>query len=118
MVKSRKARSWAAGLLMVLFVAYYASVSLSIHSHIINGTTIVHSHLHRENHHDTNSGHHTASQLELIAILDVINCMDAVGCTFDFSPAVLPLPHHEFFFCQPTCRATLTNPSLRAPPAV
>lgn len=60
-------RRVAALMMLMLFVNYYVGVNLSWHTHIINGVTVVHSHLHTNHHHDTEGGGHTSSQLTLIA---------------------------------------------------
>lgn len=53
--------------MLLLFVGYYANVSLFCHTHIVNGVTLVHSHFHNQHHHDTDEGGHTATELTLIA---------------------------------------------------
>ena len=54
--------------LLLLFAAYYIDVNCFVHSHIVNGVTIVHSHIHKESHHASNDGGHTMWQINLIAI--------------------------------------------------
>ena len=56
-------------LLLLLFTAYYVQVNFFVHSHIVNGVTIVHSHMHRSSHHDTDTGGHDTTELTLIASL-------------------------------------------------
>jgi len=56
-----------AATLLLLFVAYYIDVNCFVHSHIVNGVTIVHSHVHKESHHASNDGGHSAWQINLIA---------------------------------------------------
>ncbi len=53
--------------LLLLFAAYYIDVNCFVHSHIVNGVTIVHSHIHKESHHASNDGGHTMWQISLIA---------------------------------------------------
>ncbi len=56
----------AAGLL-ILFAAYYIDVNCFVHAHVVNGVTIIHSHIHRSSHHTSDDGGHTAWQVNLIA---------------------------------------------------
>ena len=63
------ARIAAMGLLL-LFATYYVQVNFFVHSHIVNGVTIVHSHMHRSSHHDTDTGGHDSTELTLIATLN------------------------------------------------
>lgn len=51
------------------FVFYYIDVNFFCHPHIINGSTIVHSHFHGRHHGDTPDGHHSTSKITLIAQL-------------------------------------------------
>lgn len=59
-------RGLAAGLL-ILFAAYYIDVNCFVHAHVVNGVTIVHSHIHHSSHHASDDGGHTAWQVNLIA---------------------------------------------------
>ncbi|MCQ2312986.1 MAG: hypothetical protein MJZ84_06015 [Paludibacteraceae bacterium] len=59
-------RGLAAGLLL-LFAVYYVDVNCFVHAHVVNGVTIIHSHIHRNSHHASNDGGHTAWQVNLIA---------------------------------------------------
>ena len=56
--------------LLLLFSTYYVQVNFFVHSHIVNGVTIVHSHLHRSTHHDTDTGGHSETELTIIASLN------------------------------------------------
>lgn len=55
--------------MLLLFVGYYVDVNFFVHAHIINGVTIVHSHVHNQHHHDSEEGGHTISEITLIASL-------------------------------------------------
>lgn len=57
----------AASLMLLLFVGYYVDINFFVHSHIINGVTIVHSHVHNKHHHDTDEGGHSRAEITLIA---------------------------------------------------
>ena len=57
-------------LLLLLFATYYVQVNFFVHSHIVNGVTVVHSHMHRSTHHDTDTGGHSETELTIIASLN------------------------------------------------
>lgn len=59
-------RGWAV-ILLLLFAAYYVDVNCFVHAHVVNGVTIIHSHIHRSSHHASNDGGHTTWQINLIA---------------------------------------------------
>ena len=59
-----------AATLLLLFVAYYIDVNCFVHSHVVNGVTIVHSHAHRNSHHASNDGGHSTWQINLIATIN------------------------------------------------
>lgn len=104
--------------MLLLFVGYYADVNCFSHAHIINGVTIVHSHVHSEHHHDTQGGGHTATEITLIANLanqflttgetaeNDLSTDNQLLQTIGIEQNAKATPHH------------LTNLSLRAPPAI
>jgi hypothetical protein len=102
--------------LLMLFVGYYGSVTLFFHSHIINGVTIVHSHIHTETHHDTQSGGHTQQSITLIAQISHFDYVDISG-NAQLKPLQLC---RDTACCVPAVRWVtsihLHNCSLRAPP--
>ncbi|MDR1719854.1 MAG: hypothetical protein LBR67_07030 [Dysgonamonadaceae bacterium] len=53
-----------------MFAFYYVNTCFFYHSHIINGVTIVHSHIHSNSHAQT--GSHSESELTLISVLSDI----------------------------------------------
>lgn len=63
-------RELTAMALLLLFAVYYGDAALFYHTHIINGVTIVHSHVHNSHHHDSSDGAHSASQITLISCLN------------------------------------------------
>lgn len=71
-MNKRKAhiRELMAMAMLLLFVAYYGNATLFYHTHIINGVTIVHSHMHNNHHHDSSDGKHSASHITLISTLN------------------------------------------------
>lgn len=100
------------------FVFYYVDVNFFCHPHVINGSTIVHSHLHGRHHGDTPDGRHTTSEIILIAQLT--NQFLATGDTPATEQTVAegkPL----IYSVAPTQSAValhLTVTSLRAPPSL
>ena len=57
-------RTYFASLLLALFCCYFSGISLFSHTHIFNGTSVVHSHLGGKSSHD-----HSESQYVVIDIL-------------------------------------------------
>lgn len=100
------------------FVFYYVDVNFFCHPHVINGSTIVHSHLHGRHHGDTPDGHHSTSEITLIAQLT--NQFLTTGDTPDTEQIVdegKPLIYNVV----PTKNAValhLVVISLRAPPSL
>ena len=53
--------------MLLLFAVYYVDVNFFVHTHIVNGVTIVHSHIHRNSHHASDDGGHSTWQINLVA---------------------------------------------------
>lgn len=108
----------AATVMLLLFAAYYVQVNFFVHSHIVNGVTVVHSHVHRSAHHDTANGGHTIAELTLIAQLH--SQLLTVGAATQDAPEIFL----QILLTIGTEQQTvlLTNPLLsadwRAPPMV
>ena len=62
--RMRQLRAYCAVVLLALFSCYYAGISLFFHTHIVNGSTVVHSHLGGGADHN-----HSDSQYAVIDIL-------------------------------------------------
>ena len=102
----------------VLFMNYYANIILFPHSHIINGTIIVHSHSHTDSHHDTKSGGHTQCEIVLIAQIAHFDYVD-FSCNCVLKPLPLPLYENKIVDTKHWITSIhLENRSLRAPPIV
>ena len=102
---------------MALFAIYYVNATMFWHCHIINGVTIVHSHIHTSPHHSIPNGGHTALSLTLISALD--------GLCFDHATHPIELNAYRYLcylFLYTAVAAMACAPirstSLRAPPAV
>lgn len=106
-------------LLLVLFIGYYGSISLFMHVHVEDGTTIVHSHPFRKTADGTCHHHSSLSEVQLFHLLTTVHVQDG---------AVHPLQLH--FYALPNYKI-IENPvypdhlipvlgklSLRAPPVV
>ncbi len=111
-----RSKQLIASLLFVVFTFYYVDICFFSHSHIINGTTVVHSHLHNKAHSET--GTHSDSELSLISSLSDFQTLDvgmgAVGLGIMVLLQVFILPFFEKRI-HPKPAASI---SLRAPPAL
>ena len=115
MAKKKKIISY---FLVALFVSYYTSVTLFYHSHIINGVTIVHSHLHTASHHNTQNGGHGTYSITLIAQISHFDSIDfSYNCVLQ--PTQLLLHKNKCTeIAQRVTSIHLQTLSLRAPPVV
>ena len=71
----RHIKTYTALLLMMVFCSYYAGISMFSHTHIANGSSIVHSHLGGDAEHE-----HSDSQYAVIDILS--NFQSETAATF------------------------------------
>ena len=69
----RQKRTYLALGLLLIFCSYYAGISMFSHTHISNGTSVVHSHLGGASEHD-----HSESQYAVIDILSNFQSESAV----------------------------------------
>jgi ABC-type multidrug transport system fused ATPase/permease subunit len=101
-------------ILVTIFALYYANICFFYHSHIINGITIVHSHIHSNAHAQT--GTHSSSELALISILSTFHSLQAGLCfagvgVFLFLQAII-----RSFIEDGTVQQIAVRISARAPP--
>jgi hypothetical protein len=104
-------------LCIVIFTSYYTGTSFFFHTHIINGTTIVHSHIHADSHHNTQNGDHTEYNFTLIAQLSHFEYIDSPFVDASHTTFLL----NELYFVETTrCKTSiyLENTLLRGPPFV
>ena len=104
-------------LFVVLFMSYYANVTLLSHTHNISGSTIIHSHIHADSHHNTQNGDHTEHCITLIAQLSHFEYIDSSFVEVSHTISLL----NKICFVETTHCADsiyLENISLRAPPVV
>lgn len=70
----REFRKYSAVVLLILFSCYYSGISLFSHTHIVHGSSVVHSHLGGGAEHD-----HSDSQYAVIDILSNFQSESAVS---------------------------------------
>lgn len=113
---SRRNKQIIGWILFSVFTFYYVNVCFFTHTHIINGTTIVHSHMHNKAHAQT--GTHTESEITLISSLSAFHTLAADIYAVIFGLFLLLqifiLPFHE----ERIISNLTTSISLRAPPAL
>lgn len=104
--------------MLLLFVVYYVDIHFFTHTHIINGVTIVHSHIHDRHHHDTDAGGHTISEITLISTL--AHQFLTTGELYHAELEAAAIIFYTLTFAQDVLvdSVHLFCPSLRAPPAV
>ena len=112
-----KIKKIAALFFVVLFMSYYANVTLFSHIHHMRGVTIIHSHIHAESHHNTQSGDHTECNFTLIAQLSQFEYIDPPFVDTSHTTSLL----NELYVVETTHGKTsiyLENTLLRGPPFV
>lgn len=77
----RRIRTYSAFVLLLLFSCYYCGISMLQHTHIVHGSSIVHSHLGGSSQHD-----HSQSQYAVIDILSEFQSEQAETVHFDATP--------------------------------
>ena len=80
----RKIRSYSAFCLLLIFLCYYSSIRFFSHVHIVNGNSIVHSHLGGGSSHE-----HSASQYTIIDILSQFQTGSIDDCNHTEAPLFL-----------------------------
>ena len=108
----RRIRTYSAFVLLLLFSCYYCGISMLQHTHIVHGSSIVHSHLGGDAQHD-----HSQSQYAVIDILSEFQTEQAETVHFDATP------FYRFYetSCEYNAPAYLSKVqsahALRGPPA-
>lgn len=109
-------------LLLFIYIGYYGTVSLFIHSHVYNGVVYLHSHPYdrstSENQFPIESHHHTAgSFFTLNQISSVLS-----GSTKFTNTLIVLLPSHNLFYGELSALDIISRPNyilhLRAPPSI
>ncbi|MEI3118310.1 MAG: hypothetical protein V8T12_05305 [Parabacteroides johnsonii] len=68
-------------LLPALFIVYYSSISLFMHVHVEDGTTIVHSHPFKKTADGTCHHHSSLSEIQLFHLLTTVHVQDGAICS-------------------------------------
>jgi len=103
---------------VALFVSYYVNMHFFPHVHSIGGATIIHSHIHANSHHDTDSGGHTEHSIILISQISQSEYI-SFSCNYVPIPSQFSLHINKIIETSPWVVSTyLENLSLRAPPIV
>lgn len=109
-------RNVIAASLMMLFVTYYVNATMFWHSHIINGVTIVHSHIHGAEHTTLPDGGHSSKEVTLISLCSALQYLDDCQPLNYAGPVFVLL---AIFLAVPVCgvfRPAVSLNYLRAPP--
>ena len=102
-------------LFVVLFVSDYANDNFFFHTHIIDGVTIVHSHIHTDLHHDSKSGGHISNSVFMMHYVDYLSFY----CDYFSAPTQLQIQQNKFVETTHwVVSIYFQNLSLRAPPIV
>jgi len=112
---SQRSKQVITRILFLIFAFYYANICFFSHSHIINGATIVHSHIHNKAHAQTST--HSDSELTLISLLSTFQSLQAILCFIGFGLFLSLLCIFPFFEERIISKPN-TSISLRAPPAL
>jgi hypothetical protein len=111
---SQKSKQIIALILIAVFAFYYANICSFYHSHIINGVTIVHSHIHNKAH--TQTGTHSSSELTLISVLSAFHSLQATLCVVCLGIFLLLQVFILPFFEERIISNPVACISLRGPP--
>ncbi len=68
-------------LVMVIFCAYYAGITLFVHHHIVNGVLISHSHPYNIFNPDAQNHNHSADAFKTIDLLTHLQALDTYAAT-------------------------------------
>ena len=85
----KEKRTYFAAILLILFSCYYSGISLFSHTHMVHGSSIVHSHFGGGEEHD-----HSDSQYAVIDILSSFQSECAVGFHGTRTPFLLLSESH------------------------
>lgn len=103
-------------MLVIIFALYYANISFFYHSHIINGFSISHSHIHNSEHAKT--GTHSEAELLSIALPSNFQSLPAALCSAGIELFILFLVIIRVPSEQQPISAVVTHSYLRGPPAL
>lgn len=104
-------RTLSAVILLLLFSCYYSGISMFSHVHIVNGSSVVHSHLGGTSEHD-----HSDSQYAVIDILSHFQSEMAVDFSTVGAPFSISSESYILYQEQPFLNEVHSVLSLRGPP--
>ena len=104
-------RAYFASLLLVLFSCYFAGISMFSHVHIVNGGTVVHSHLGGDSEHN-----HSDGQYAVIDMLSLFQSEAAGNLPSISSPLFYSSEICIDYSAQDILSGVLSVQSLRGPP--
>ena len=113
---SQKGKQIASRVLLVIFTLYYVNICFFYHGHIINGVTIVHSHIHSKAHAQT--GTHGDAELTLISALSTFQSLQAAFYFFGIGLFLLSITIFRIGSEQKPVSIIHCHSYLRAPPAL
>lgn len=108
----RRIRTYSAFVLLLLFSCYYCGISMLQHTHIVHGSSIVHSHLGGGSSHE-----HSDSQIAVIDMLSQFQSELAQTAHFDALPFYLFTESRSEYHAPVYLNQVLSAYSLRGPPA-
>ena len=106
----RVIKAWA---MLLLFVVYQVGITSFVHVHIVNGVTVVHSHLTVDNEHE-----HTANQVASIDYICHYVCSDVPECVTLEAVCYELVQRHYAEALVSTLPKAICAFCLRGPPAV
>ena len=107
----RHIRKYSAAVLLLIFSCYYCGISMFSHTHISNGSSIVHSHLGGSSEHN-----HTDEQIAIIDILSNFQSEGAVCFHGLETPSIQLSESHTEYEAPLYVSQALSVLTLRGPP--
>lgn len=102
--------------LLLLMTTYYVQVNCFVHSHIVNGVTIIHSHVHRNAHHSSEDGGHNDQEITLIAQLQSQLLLTEAAPSASLQPALYCIQTICAISAEWALQTVYTYTDGRAPP--
>lgn len=109
----RRVRTYSAFVLLLLFSCYYCGISMMQHTHIVHGSSIVHSHLGGNGDHD-----HSDSQIAVLDMLSQFQSEYAETAHFDAIPFYLFYESCNEYYAPAYLSQVQSAHGLRGPPSL
>ena len=107
----KRLKTYTSIVLLLLFSCYYCGISLFQHTHIVNGSSVVHSHMGGSSEHD-----HSQEQIAVIDILSTFQSECAPAPLSMDSPSILLEASCTFYLDAPDLNSDHSVHTLRGPP--